>query len=202
MTLSPTAKAFFRCEDEPEPRWFDRIEPTANPWRDWFSMLQFPQHGPLDSWIERYIVEDICRAADKLRLSVEPATQRFAARRARFRHHHEALEACSKYRRKRWLVWRASALRVAYDHGDLPHGDFQDELDFIQCRNLLTETLAEFWPGIKPDGSRDGSSFNFWCGEFTHADGSKDTDPLGEYAPATNLGGCWQAARAAHQVFR
>jgi hypothetical protein len=55
MTLSPTAKAFFRCEDEPEPRWFDRIEPTANPWRDWFSMLQFPQHGPLDSWIERYI---------------------------------------------------------------------------------------------------------------------------------------------------
>src|SRR4029077_1199124 len=90
---------------DPEPRWFDVIEPTDNPWREWFDMLRFPPHGPLDSWIERYIVEDICRAADKLRLTVTPATARVEAMWARFNHHHNRLDDNYKYRRKRWLVW-------------------------------------------------------------------------------------------------
>jgi hypothetical protein len=193
--LSPEAKAFFRCEDEVEPRWFDLIEPTDNPWRDWFSMLHFSQHTSLDSWIEHDIVEDTCRAADKLRLSVEPATERFAAMWARFRYHHEALDQRGKYRCKRWLVWRASALRIAHDHGDLPYGDFQDELDFVQCRDLLTETLDEVCcPGTKPDGSRDDSSWNFWRpDEVTFCDGSKGPDPLTEYATVV-LQLVWQAA--------
>jgi len=166
-------------------RWFDGIKPAADPWWDWFGMLCFPPHGPLDSWIEHYIVEDICRAADKLRLTVVPTTERFTATWATFRKHHEALDDSYKHRRKRWLVWRASALRVAHDHGDLPFGDFQDEADFIQCRNLLTETLAEFWPGIKPDGSCDlAPHINFWVPDTVRADGSTDTnpDPLAEYA--------------------
>ena len=165
-------------------RWFDRIEPTNNPWRQWFSRLCFPRHGPLDIWIERRIVEDICRAADKLRLTVTPTTARFEAMWARFSHHHNRLEESYEYRRKRWLVWRASALKVAHDHGDLPHGDFQDEADFVQCRNLLTVTLAEFWPGIKPDGSCDRfPHINFWRVESIRPDGSKDPgDPLSEYA--------------------
>jgi hypothetical protein len=192
--LSDSAEAFFRCGDEIEPRWFDIIEPADNPWRNWFRMLCFPQHGPLDTWIERRIVEDVCRAADRLRLSVTPATARFEATWARFCHHHNTLDESYEYRRKRWLVWRASALRVAHDHGDLPHGDFQDEADFIQCRALLTETLAEFWPGIKPDGSHDRHpGINFWRAECIRADGSKDTDPLGEYA-AMVLQLVWTAA--------
>jgi len=38
--------------DTYEPRWFDLIEPCEYPWRDWFSMLQFPGHSGTDSWIE------------------------------------------------------------------------------------------------------------------------------------------------------
>jgi hypothetical protein len=180
MTMTGSAEIAPVCE----PRWFDRIEPTAgNPWRHWFGMLRYPRHGPLDSWIERYIIEDICRAADKLRLTVKPATQRFTATWATFRKHHETLDDNYEYRRKRWLVWRAAALKVAHDHGDLPYGDFQDEADFIQCRDLLSETLAEFWPGIKPDGSCDRSPhINFWVPDIVRADGSKDKDPLAEYA--------------------
>jgi hypothetical protein len=162
--------------DTYEPRWFDVIEPCERPWRDWFSMLQFPCHSPTDGWIEGRLVEDVCRHADRWRLAVAPATPRFAAAWATFRHHHEQLDDCYKYRRKRWLIWRGAALKVAHDHGDYLYGDFQDVADFAQCRELLAATMAEFGP-VAPDGSYNGG--NFWQ-VSTDSDGTPC--PLSEYA--------------------
>jgi hypothetical protein len=169
-------------------RWFDRIDITDDPWRDWFGMLAFPRrHDPLDAWIERR-VEDLCRAADVRRLAVEPATMRFAQIWATFRRHHEALEERGKHRTRRWLVWRASALRVVFERAG-----FQDEIDADQARAKLVETLREFWPGIRPDGSCDGHGCNFWRAEIVTVAPSDEfaehgiafktrTDPLAEYA--------------------
>jgi hypothetical protein len=53
-------------EEQPVP-WFYRIEPSDDPWRDWFAMLDFPHHGPLDVELERD-VEALCRAADRRRM--------------------------------------------------------------------------------------------------------------------------------------
>jgi hypothetical protein len=158
-------------------RWFDRIDITDDPWRDWFSMLGFPrQYNPLEAQIEHQ-VEDLCGAADIRRLTVEPTTMRFTKIWATFRGHHEALEGRGKYRTRRFLVWRASALRVIYDRGG-----FQDEIDANQVRDKLVATLGEFWPGIKPDGSCGG--YNFWRAETVtfSDDGSKQPDALSEYA--------------------
>jgi hypothetical protein len=75
-------------------RWFDTIPSTADPWRRWFGMVQFPQYDPSDARLARieHYVEEICRAADKRRLAIKPETERFADMWATFRKHHENLE--------------------------------------------------------------------------------------------------------------
>ena len=52
-------------------------------------------------------------------------------------------------------------------------GGFQDVVDKNQVHDKLVATLGEFWPGIKPDGSCDGYTANFWHTE---------NDALSEYA--------------------
>jgi hypothetical protein len=153
------------AEEQP---WFYRIEDTADPWRHWFRMLRFPRHGPLDAEIERHI-EELCQAADERRLAIVPTTKRFAEMWATFRRHHEGLEDCWKYRRRRWLVWRAAALKVAFECG---WG--QDEADDVVIRGKLAETMAEFGP-VAADGSYNGG--NFWRPSVSH-----DGEPLAEYA--------------------
>jgi hypothetical protein len=72
----------------------------------------------------------------------------------------------------RYLTWRASALKVLYDRGG-----FQDAIDEKLVHDKLVDTLREFWPGIKPDGSCDGYQHNFWRAAET-----SNPDPLSEYA--------------------
>lgn len=147
------------------------IEPTdipavCDPWADWLQMLGFPRrYDPLDAEIEHRI-ERICYAADRHRLAVVPTTKRFASMWLQFRLHHEALEDCYKYRYRRWLVWRASALKVIYA------GDHQDEADVYLAYDKLTETLDALGPG-----HRDNLDW-FWQ---LHCDGDGIPSPLHEY---------------------
>lgn len=148
------------------------IASTDTPWINWLAMVPRRRVTPLDAQLERD-VEGLMAAADCWRLSIVPTTKAFAAMWTTFRGHHENLEDNWSYRRQRWLVWRACALKVIYDRGV-----FQDVVDHTQCHNKLVATLAWFWPGIKPDGFVDGYQTNFWR---TRADDNGSRDPLGEY---------------------
>lgn len=148
------------------------ISDTSTPWINWLAMVPRRRITPLDAWLES-AVDELMAAGDRRRLSTTPTTEKFAALWATFRKHHEELEECWDYRRKRWLIWRACALKVIYDRGD-----FQDAVDRRQCHDKLVAALAWFWPGIKPDGYADGSEINFWRTK-ARDDGSRNI--LGEY---------------------
>jgi hypothetical protein len=138
-----------------------------DPWRDWLSQTVFPNReaSPHELWIEQDL-EQLVRAADRQRLHVEPVTERFGRMWATFRQHHVCLDERGKYRRRRWMVWRAAALKVMHDRGM-----YQDSVD----ERLLLVQLAQamrFHGPINWDGSFDGG--NFWR--------PSDHDPFGEYA--------------------
>jgi hypothetical protein len=165
-------------------RWFDSIGATqGDPWVDWLQHL-FPPgellgRSPLGYWIEDDI-EDAIRATDQLRLTVVPTTKHFTEMWATFRSHHVALDDGYKYRRKRYLVWRAAALKEMCDRDS-----FQDESDQRQARNKLVATLREF--GFQATGTPSAdyhraSNCNFWHpGRVTFSDGREGLDPLAEY---------------------
>jgi hypothetical protein len=162
-----------------EDRWFDRIASTPNdPWLDWRRMLSKPPQGyhPLEAWIE-YDIENAIEAADQLRLTVTPTTEHFAAIWARFRRQHEELDDCGDYRRNRYLVWRAAALKVMCDRNR-----FQDDINRKQARDKLVVTMLEFGP-YGADGSVIGYQCNFWHPRLsTFSDGSVRPSPLEDYA--------------------
>jgi hypothetical protein len=155
--------------------WFGAIEGCYDPWCDWLKQSRFPHCGPLQADIERDI-EAVIRVADQLRLSVVPKTERFAAQWQTFRKHHEELDSGGKYRRRRYMVWRAAALKV------LCYRDcFQDEIDARQAHDKLAATMHYFWPTIAAGGSYPGG--NFWQPALVDfADGRRGLDLLGEYA--------------------
>jgi hypothetical protein len=156
-----------------DPRWFDEIEETTNPWRYWYRMLRLPlRHGLLDDDIERK-VDALCRAADERRLS--GVIYSYGATWAEFRRHHEELEESWSYRRIRYLTWRAASLKTIVDYDDV----FTD-VDAKQASAKLAETMAEFGP-YAPDGSYE-HGHNFWRPEFNNvADGTQHLSALGEY---------------------
>jgi len=160
-------------EERPVP-WFYRIEPSDDPWRNWFAMLDFPHHGPLDAELERD-VEALCLAADRRRMATDPTTKHFATMWATFRGHHVRLEDNWKYRRTRYLVWRAAALKVIHE------GHWgQDSTDRLQVRNKLGETMTEFGPYAFDGSDRAG---NFWkVTMWPNEQGKLEPDSLAEYA--------------------
>jgi hypothetical protein len=167
-------------------RWFDRIESTAHPWCDWLQMLGLglpERYCQLDAGIE-HDIEEACRAADGLRLAIVPTTKRFAEMWATFRRHHEQLDGSYKFRRRRWLAWRAAALTVI-----CARNRFQDVVDANQARDKLAATMRELSP-IEPDGSFPG-------GVRVGHDSDGTPDPLAEYAVMV-LSLVRAAARRAH----
>src|SRR5436305_1103694 len=76
---------------------------------------------------------------------------------AAFKQHHEGLEDCYKYRRMRFLIWRASALKVTYDRDA-----FQDQIDAKLARDTLLATLHFFWGDFDVNGNAPDSAVNFW----------------------------------------
>lgn len=158
-------------------RWFDEIDDCPYPWRDWLKRIvpySARRIGPLDAGIERK-VEDLIQAADARRLDVIFG---HGPMWAMFRAHHEALEERGKYRRRRYMIWRAAALKTICDCHQ-----FQDDIDAAQAHNKLAATMAEFGGSCAPDGAF-GDGCNFWRPEL-HLDGDDGTsgfDPLHEYA--------------------
>jgi hypothetical protein len=183
MSLSDTIDNQVTASSE---RWFDDIERCSNPWRYWLGMLEFSPYNPCtdEEFVERY-VEDACRAADNVRLRVVPRTQRFTDRWAAFRRHHEDLEDSAKYRRTRWLIWRAAALRTALDFN---LGITQDEADARIVHVKLAQTMRELGPydanGYCADANEYRSSnSNFWRASTLNYDGQpKKLGPLHQYA--------------------
>jgi hypothetical protein len=157
--------------------WLDVIAYTNDPWRCWLSALparHLRGHGPLDAWIE-HDVDELIQRADRLRLSIVPETKRFTDMWAAFRRHHENLEDRNKYRRRRYLTWRAAALTLICQRDC-----FQDVIDRSMARDKLAATMREFGP-LAPDGSYGGS--NFWrAATVQFAGGATGPDPLSEYA--------------------
>jgi hypothetical protein len=157
--------------------WLDVIAYTDDPWRCWLGALpawHLRGHGPLDAWIEDD-VEELIQRADRLRLSIVPETKRFTDIWAAFRRRHENLEDRNKYRRNRYLTWRAAALTLICQRDR-----FQDVVDRNTAHDKLAATMREFGP-LAPDGSY--GAFNFWrVVAVQFSDGTTGPDPLSEYA--------------------
>jgi hypothetical protein len=159
-------------------RWFDAIPATDQPWKCWREVLPARHlrdnnslHGKIESRVDRLIAD-----ADRLRLSIVPATKHFDAMWAAFRRYHESREHVALARRLRYLVWRAAALTVICLKGCL------DESDALEARDLLAATMAAIRSDITADGwCREGG--NFWQIWITpDKDGEMKPDPLSEYA--------------------
>jgi hypothetical protein len=145
-------------------RWFDVIPATDQPWRCWFATLPAWEqrgYGPLDLWVE-HRVDDLIEHADRVRLSIVPATDHFRAMWATFRRHHENLEDGYEYRRTRCLTWRAAALTVICRSAArrAEYSKPQNKRDANRAIELLCATMAELGP-YRADGS-DGYGGNFW----------------------------------------
>ena len=131
--------------------------------------LRFPHEGPLQAWLENDI-ESAIRTADALRLATAPHTDTFTKQWHGFRRHHEELDFGGKYRRQRYMVWRAAALKALCERNA-----FQDAADSQQARNVLASTMRYFWPTIDADG-------NFPDGNFWRVSDPDQPDALAEYA--------------------
>ena len=140
-----------------EPRWFDVIEPSEGdrPWQTWVKALGFPRrYGPLEAAIE-HAVEDAILHVDRRRLAVAGALAALPQMWAVLCKHHIALDDCWKYRRKRYLLWRAAALKTML-HRSL----YQDAADAAMIRDRLLATYREFAP-LDINGNY-GTSYNIW----------------------------------------
>jgi hypothetical protein len=177
MSADDVTEMIGEADVESAPRWFDLIEPAADPWHGWLAMLPNILERdirPLDSWLE-HAVETMIEDADALRLSVSPATKHFGATWALFRRQHEHLETSYRYRRNRYLVWRAAGLTVLR-----ARNRFQDLADLEQVRDRLAATMAEFGP-VAVDGSYRGG--NFWKPVLVDFDdGTHGPAPLAHYS--------------------
>ncbi len=139
-----------------EPRWFDAIEPSKDdlPWLTWVKALGFPrQYDPLEAEIE-HGVEDAILHADRCRLAIADALAAFPQMWAAFRKHHIALDDRWKYRRRRFLIWRAAALKTM-----LERGYYQDAVDAEMIQEKLLATYREFGP-LDVNGSY--GPYNLW----------------------------------------
>jgi hypothetical protein len=98
-----------------QPDWLELLDISAgDPWETWVETLGFPhQYEPLDATIE-HAVEDAILHADARRRAVGRV---FPQMWADFRRHHDELDGRGKYRRIRYRIWRAAALKTMLDHG-------------------------------------------------------------------------------------
>ena len=150
--------------------WFGELSGSYDPWLHWLSGCRFPHEGPLRAWLENDI-ESAIRTADALRLATTPSTAHFTTIWDNFRRHHEELNSGGKYRRQRYMVWRAAALKALCERNC-----FQDDVDAKQARDVLAETMHYFWPSIDANG-------NFWQPKLCDfSDGIQRPDPFAEYA--------------------
>jgi hypothetical protein len=172
-------------------QWYDGVEPTqGDPWSDWLQFLPSRTllgRGPLEYPIEADI-EDAIRGTDQLRLSIVPTTKHFAEMWTTFRRHHETLDDIYEYRRKRYLIWRAAALKEMCDRNR-----FQDDADRRQACDKLAATMREFG-SYNANGSVTGYNCKFWdpqlvdfrtsrkCVVRPSADDGREPSPLEEYA--------------------
>jgi hypothetical protein len=83
---------------------------------------------------------------------------------AGFRERHTELEDRWKYRRKRYLLWRAAALKTMLDRGN-----YQDAADAQMIRDKLLATNREFGP---LDDHGGYGNYNIW----------RPASPLEQYA--------------------
>jgi hypothetical protein len=72
-----------------------------------------------------------------------------------FRRRHDDLDGCPKYRRRRYLIWRAAAMTML-----LERGAYQDEADAAMIRAKLVDTYADGIGPLDAAGSYDG--YNLW----------------------------------------
>ena len=100
----------------------------------------------------------------RCRPAIADALVAFPQMWAAFRKHHIALDGSWKYRRKRFLIWRAAALKTIVDRGY-----YQDAVDALMIRDKLLATYREFGP-LDIDGSY--GPYSLWRPE----------SPLEEYA--------------------
>jgi hypothetical protein len=157
-------------------QWFDEIPDVADPWQDWLRVQRFPHAGPLLDWLE-YRIAELIKAADIMRLATQPTTKTFGRQWDTFRHHHCELDGRGKYRRQRYMIWRAAALKVLCDRNR-----FQDEIDAGSGKAALKATMLWFWPDIDIHGNHPGGG-NFWRVEIVKfGDGTLRPDPMTEYA--------------------
>ena len=156
--------------------WFnEQISDCYDPWRDWLSHARFPHEGPLHDWLE-YDIEAAIKQTDALRLATVRQTDTFAKQWASFRQHHENLDQRGKYRRLRYMIWRAAALTVLCQRDR-----FQDDTDAREARDKLANTMRWFWPDMTAKGDYHGG--NFWRPKLQdYADGAQRLDPLAEFA--------------------
>ena len=139
------------------------IQPSQDrPWQTWVTGLGFPRrYDPLEAEIEHAVEDAILHAIDA-DWPWPPGS--ISAMWAAFRKHHVALGGRWKYRRKRFLIWRAAALKTMVDRGY-----YQDAVDAEMIRDKLLATYREFGP-LDIDGSY--GPYSLWRPE----------SPLEEYA--------------------
>lgn len=137
--------------------WFNEDNNrAADPWHNWLSQVRYPHEGPLHTWLENDI-ENAIKAADALRLVTQPQTKTFSEQWATFRRYHEELDERGKYRRNRYMTWRAAALKVLCECDR-----FQDDTDAREAHDKLAQTMRWFTPNIDAVGNFHGG--NFWRG--------------------------------------
>jgi hypothetical protein len=147
--------------------WFNnKYSAVDDPWRNWLAAARFPREGPLHGHSENDI-KDAITATDALRLTTTPTTNTFAPQWATFRRQHCELDESSKYRRRRYMVWRGAALTSLCQQDR-----FQDVVDAGEAHDKLAYTMRWFGP-VDADGDFRGG--NFW--QVT-----KSPDPLTQYA--------------------
>jgi len=140
-----------------EPPWFYAIEPSEGdrPWQTWVKALGFPRrHDPLEAEIE-HAVEDAIRHADARRLAVARALAFSSCMWSAFRERHTELDERWDYRRNRYLIWRAAALKTMLDRGY-----YQDAVDAQMIRDKLLATYREAVGPLDVNGSY--GKYNLW----------------------------------------
>jgi hypothetical protein len=136
--------------------WFGRIDGSHDPWWHWLAGVRFPRETiPPHDRLEIEITTAI-KAADALRLSITPQTARFDRQWMTFRRYHEDLDQGGKYRRKRFMVWRAAALKVFCERDY-----FQDKVADAVALGVLIGTMRWFAPNLMFSGDYYEGG-NFW----------------------------------------
>jgi hypothetical protein len=133
--------------------WLDSLASSpGDPWHTWIRTLGFPrQHGPLDAEVE-HAAENAILEADARRLAVSRTLPDIWQD---FRKHHVELDGRGKYRRMRYRIWRAAALKTL-----LACLYYQDDADIVQIGGKLVATYRDL--GLEPDGGIGRYSYSIW----------------------------------------